>query len=490
MTLTHARHLLRRTGFAATPDAAQSLLDQYGTRGAAADHLLDFKPSNFKPGGRYTEDIHNKWVKYMVKTKLQLQEKLVLFWHDHFATSMQKVDDASLMAAQNRLFRQFCKGNFRDLVKAVNKDAAMMEFLDTVRNHKEQPNENYARELQELFTLGVKDPLGNPNYDQEDIVQIARAFTGWDYDNHGVAGLNDYDHDQGDAVEDWNPLRGPKVIYKARGGFGDPNGQSFESGVNYEQEIDRVIDIIFQHRYGPSGSQRSTVADYLAQRLITYFALPTPSSTFVHDVVDTSGFSSSWDVAALLKEMFVHDDFYLSSAPPAAGSAKSVKWPIDYVVSTLRLLHMKLKSKSQYVNGGSGDDIRTQLTNMGQVLFEPPSVFGWDWETAWLSSSTLLARYGFARDLTAARGGSGTSFRPDRLLDLTMTNPGDIVDAVTELLGVNDQIGDPERDALIDYLTDGIGPTATVDLADQATRDRKLNGLVATVLQSPIYQLQ
>lgn len=487
LTPSDARHLLRRTGFGATAAAAQDLVDRYMTRGAAADHLLDFTPSGFKPGGRYIENIHNKWVKYMTKTRLVLQEKLVLFWHDHFATSYDKVGDTTQMGKQNRLLRSFCKGNFQDFVKAINKDPAMMEFLDTVRNDKDHPNENYARELQELFTLGVKDPLGNPNYEQEDIVQIARAFSGWDYDHSGVAFLRHSDHDKGDAIEGWTPPRGPKVIYKTRGDFNQPSGQSFDAGTNYEAEIDNVINIIFQHRYGPS--LRGTTADYIGQKLITYFAHPSPAQSYVQTVVDESGFASSFDLTPLLKSIFVHDDFYLSAAPPAAGTVKSVKWPIDYAVSTLRLLGMKLRSKYQYVNGGDYGAIRDQLTNMGQTLFEPPSVFGWDWETSWLSSSTLLARYNFANDLTSARGGGGTAFRPEQVLDLTMTDPGTIVDAVTGLLGVDDQIGSAERDALIDYLTDGVGPSATVDLTNYDVRERKLNGLVATVLQSPIYQL-
>ena len=489
LTSSDARHLLRRTGFGASVEAAQALVDQYATRGAAADHLLDFTPTHFKPGGRYVENLHASWVKYMVKTHLVLQEKLVLFWHDHFATSYDKVGDTGLMGEQNRLLRSFCKGNFRDFVKAINKDPAMMEFLDTVDNDKDEPNENYARELQELFTLGVKDPLGNPNYEQEDIVQIARAFSGWSYDRQGVAFLRHGDHDKGDAIENWNPPRGSKVVYKTRGDFYDPSGQSFDAGTNYEAEIDNVINIIFQHRYGPSGSERGTTAEYIAQKLITYFAHPNPTLSFVHDVVDGSGFATSFELTPLLKAIFVHDDFYLTAAAPAAGTLKSVKWPIDFVVATLRTLGMKLRSRYQYVNGGDYGAVRDQLTNMGQTLFEPPSVFGWDWETGWLSSATLLARYDFARDLTSARGGGGTSFRPDRLIDLGLTDPGAIVDAVTTLLGVDGQLGTGERDALIDYVTDGVGPTATVDLTDDTVRDRKLNGLVATVLQSPIYQL-
>src|SRR5689334_2920754 len=188
-----ARHLLRRGGFGAPPEAVQSILDRGLTRGQAADELLAFGGKAFKPNGKYIEDSHNKWVKFMVKTQFPLQEKLVLFWHDHFATSNAKVQNTKLMANQIRTMHTMCKGSFKDFVKAINRDAAMIEFLDTVRNHKDIPNENYGRELQELFTLGVYDFAGSPTYAQEDIVQIARAFTGWDYEyNGGKAVFHDY----------------------------------------------------------------------------------------------------------------------------------------------------------------------------------------------------------------------------------------------------------------------------------------------------------
>jgi uncharacterized protein (DUF1800 family) len=483
LTLSDARHLLRRTGFGATAAAAEALTTSYATRGAAVDALLDFTPSRFRPGGRYIEDVHNRWIKYMVKTRLALQEKLVLFWHDHFACSFDKVGDVLLMRNQNRLFRVNCKGNFSVLLKAVNKDAAMMEFLDTVRNRRNQPNENYGRELQELFTLGVEDLLGNPNYEQADVFQIARAFTGWDYDDKGVAEFHDSRHD----YQDDYPQRGPKVIFKSTGGFG-VNGADYAAAGEGPQEIDTVIDIILQHRYGPQ--LRNTVADHIAYKLITYFAHPSPSLSFVTEVVDASGFAGSWDIAALLKQIFVHDDFYLSAGPAAPGVPKSVKWPVDFVVSTLRLLHMKLHGKYQETQGGSYASIRDHLTNMGQVLFEPPSVFGWDWELGWMSSSTLLARYGFARDLIASRDGGGGSFRPAKMLSadvFALTGAGAIVDAVADALGI--ELAAAERSALIDYLTDG-DPPAPVDLTDEETADRKLRGLVGLLLQSPAFQLQ
>ncbi|MEO8604087.1 MAG: DUF1800 domain-containing protein [bacterium] len=488
--LTTARHLLRRTGFGATRAAAQTLLDRHATLDDAVDSLLAFKPGKFKPGGRDIDDVHNRWVKYMVKTKAPLQERLVLFWHDHFATSWDKVQDVPLMQVQNRLLRLNCKGNFKTFVKAINKNPAMMEFLDTARNRRRQPNENYARELMELFTLGLTAPLPDDggdshNYDQADIVQIARAFTGWEYDSKGVAELDENRHDKGDAEEEWVPPRGPKVIFASRGGFNNAAGQSFDAGTSYALEIDNVIDTIFQHQYGPSGNLRPTVADYIARRLITYFAHPEPTQSFVGEVVDTAGFAGSWEIQPLLRAIFLHDDFYLSAAAPASATKKSVKWPIDYTISTLRLLGMKPKSKDQYIPGGNYQDLRSQLTNMGQILFQPPSVFGWDWELAWVSSSTMLARYSFARDVTASRDGGGTSFRPERLIDIELTAPADIVDAVTQHLGVDDQLSVAERNALISYL--GGGP---IDLQDDETRNRKLHGLFCLVLQSPAYQLQ
>lgn len=485
LTLAHARHLLRRTGFGATAAEAQSLLDANATRGGAADALLDFKPSRFRPGGRYIEDVHNKWIKYMTKTRLQLQEKLVLFWHDHFAASYDKVEDIDLMRNQNRLFRLNCKGDFSVLVKAVNKDAAMMEFLDTVRNRRNEPNENYGRELQELFTLGVADLLGNPNYDQEDVFQIARAFTGWDYDDKGNAEFHDSRHD----YENDYPERGPKRIFATKGNFG-ASGASYTTNGEGEAEIDTVIDVILQHRYGPG--LRNTVADHIAYKLITYFAHPSPSLSFVADVVDASGFAGGWDVAALLKQIFVHDDFYLSAGAANGSTPKSVKWPVDYVVSALRLLHMKLKGKYQETQGGSYATARDHLTNMGQILFEPPSVFGWDWELAWMSSSALLARYGFARDLIASRDGGSSSFRPEKVLaaaDFDLTDAGAIVDAVAAALGVDILDPSSERTALIAYLTDN-SPGTPVNLHDEDTVERKLHGLFGLVLQSPAFQLQ
>jgi uncharacterized protein (DUF1800 family) len=478
LTATEARHLLRRSGFGAPPNELARFVGQ--PRDKVVDQLVGFKPARFKPRGRSFRRSHDRWIRFLLRGK-PLLSKLVLFWHDHFATGSSKVDNPKLMANQIQLLHRLGKGSFRDLVKAINRDAAMMEFLDTVRNRKRIPNENYARELLELFTLGVYDFAGQPNYAQEDIVQIARAFTGWRYDDR--RGDPYLDEEQHDYNAQFFATRGAKSIFASTGGFAGP--QPFDAGGEGAPEIDTVVDIVFAHT---DSEGQNTVARRTARRLLEYFAHPEPATSFVDRVVAASGFAGSWSIEALLRAIFVDDEFYATAGPPAAGVKKSVKWPIDYVISTLRTLGVKLKGREQRLEGGEEREMFFHVAEMGQVLLDPPSVFGWDWETAWLSSATLLARYSFARDLCAARGGGRTSFRPERLIDLGLTDPGAIVDAVTDLLGVTGELIQGERDVFINYLTDN-NPGASINLSDPGVQDRKLRGLFALVLESPAYQL-
>jgi len=499
---TTAPHLLRRTCFGAPAEDVQKLLNKTPntpyTRGQAADLLLNFKPGTFKPTGRYIENVQTSWIKYMLKIKSRLksatqsplQEKLVLFWHDHFATSDAKVENPSLMAFQNQTLRKLCMGNLKVLVKTIGKDPAMIEFLDTVRNFKDQPNENYARELQELFTLGVFDAKGKANYEQADIVQIARCFSGWSYDNRPTkAVFHDYDHDfEGDF-----PDRGPKAVYLGAHGFGAMGYDLTQNGEG-APEIDTVIEAIFQHQ---DSDGQNTVARRIARRLFEYFAhggfgdaivWPSDVVQAVDEVVTASGFGEpNWSIHDLVRAILVHDRFY-DTAPPVSSpsSKKSVKWPVDYAVSTLRLLGVTLTGQSAYIAGGSYDAIVDHLANMGQELLEPPSVFGWDWETSWINSATLLARANFARDITSSRGNGKTHFHPEKLVNLGLTDPAAIVDAVADALGVKDDLSSAEKQDLQDYLTE-LG--AAIDLHDYDFRNRKLNGLFALVLQSPAFQL-
>jgi uncharacterized protein (DUF1800 family) len=154
-TLTDAdrRHLLRRAGLGPVPKEFQAL-SRADTRGEAADLVLGFHAKPFKPGGRDFEKMHNKWFKFILKTKTPLHSKLVLFWHDHFSTGFSKVLDTKLMGDQIRLLHTHAKGNLRTFLKEMNRNAAMMEYLDTVRNRKAIRTRVRPRAAGELFSSG------------------------------------------------------------------------------------------------------------------------------------------------------------------------------------------------------------------------------------------------------------------------------------------------------------------------------------------------
>jgi uncharacterized protein (DUF1800 family) len=479
LTEAETRHLMRRAGFGATTKELAKLVKRGHTRGELVDKLLKYKPKAIK-ASRDMREVTDRWLETMLKTKTPLLEKLTLFWHDHFATANSTVQDARQMAGQNALLRQMSKGNFREFLKRINKDPAMMDFLDTVRNRKKTPNENYARELLELFTVGVEDETGAPNYDQEDIVQLARAFTGWRLDDKGVAVFRESGHDFNAEY----PERGPKVVFKTRGMFG-PAGVDLAGLGEGAIEIDYAIDAILAHR---DSQGQSTVGRRITRRLFEYFAWAAPPTALVDELLAASGFAATWDIAALVRTILVHDAFYESAIP--GGATRSVKWPVDYVVSTLRLLGVRPKRRRHAgLALEDSDALRDHLDDMGQRLFDPPSVFGWDWESAWVSSATLLARFRFARDVAAARVKGKQGFHPEKLMPKGLQAPADILAAASGLLGLGDRLGPEDQAVLLDYLTDG-GTRVTLDLAnDVDLRERKLHGLFALLLQSPAYQL-
>ena len=478
-----ARHLMRRAGFSATRKELQVAGISGLSRGAAADRLLNYKIKSFKPGGNDQQKQHDSLMRYLLVTKAPVQEKLTLFWHDHFATAIAKLLATNfglatkLMAAQNKRLRTMARGDMRLLVKAMGRDAAMIEFLDTVRNDKDIPNENYARELMELFTLGVFDSAGNPNYTQQDIVQIARAFTGWRYTRTGTPYLDEGQHD---FNAEFSGDRGPKKIFETLGQFA--GGRMFDANGEGPVEIDTVVDILFEHR---DTDGKNTIARRTARRLLEFYVGPNPSLGTIDAVVAQSSFDTTFDVQALVRAIFCNDAFYATAQPFGPGVTKSVKWPVDFAIGSMRLLGMKFAGSNKYIPGGSYTGILTHMENMGQILLDPPSVFGWDWETSWLSSSTLLARYNFARDIVAARGGG--RFRPDKVMDMTLTDPTDIVDAVLDALDCGHNFTASERLVCEQYLTDN-GAT-TPDLQDYDYVNEKLHGLFELVMKSPGYQV-
>ena len=490
LTAGDAQHFLRRTAFGASASEVAKLVGQ--TRAEAADRALTFPISKKSlGGGSQIQRLQSRWIRLILKKNTPgLQEKLVLFLHDHFATSFSGVDIPILMSAQNQLFRKHCRANLKTLVKAVGRDGAMIEWLDTERNEKWEPNENYSRELLELFTLGTNDAGGASNYAQEDIVQIARAFTGWRWYGRGLSYLDEDLHD----FQSEFPDRGPKRIFRDHGNFGS-TGRRFDSEGEGENEIDRVVDILFEHR---DTDGEFTVARRFAHRLLSFFthdgyAELSDAVNVVDDIIATSGFDQNWEIAPLVRTILIHDAFWETSGSDLShpGARRSVTWPIDFLASAMRLLKMQPIGRWQVIAAGEWEPVVDHLSRMGQELLAPPSVFGWDWEKAWLTSSTLLARQRLATDLSAARWGPRKgAFRPERLLDKELRAPRAIAEAVAAACGINERLTESDYQILVDYLTEGF-PDQEIDLSElgeESEIDRKIRGLFALMLSSPAFQ--
>ena len=284
------------------------------------------------------------WFRRMLMTEAPLREKMTLFWHDHFATSVQKVKQPTLMIHQNELFRRNAFASFRELTKLILMDGAMLVYLDTQSSKKDHPNENFAREVMELFTLG------EGNYTEQDIHEAARAFTGFNFNRAtGKVALNKRQWDETD-----------KTIFGQTGPF-DGKG---------------VIDLIFKKR---------EAAVFMAKKIWEFFVYENPPSAAV-DVLADAFQKSDFQVGPLLREIFLSKEFY----SPAAMRSQ-IKSPVQFLISMLKELEVQ--------NPPNGFPTTAQQ-QLGQMLFLPPNVAGWDWGKAWINTNTLLTRYNLAGFLT------------------------------------------------------------------------------------------
>ncbi len=294
-------------------------------------------------------DLQQWWLDRMAGVPRPLQEKLTLFWHGHFATSQDKVNSARDMYDQNHLFRTDGLGSFENLVQKMSQQVAMLIYLDNDPNEKGSPNENFARELMELFTLGVNQ------YTQDDVVAGARAWTG-----HNV------DYGANPRVYRFYPDRhdnDPKTFMGTTQNWDGP------------QIITRILTV---------EPQRSIAARFIAKKLWTFFAFSNPSAAIL-DQLTTAFVGSNLDVATLLRTIFLHSEFY--SVQARQGLVRS---PVEWVVACLKAL------------GFTAADRNPQwwMDQMGQQLFYPPNVAGWKNNAYWVNSTALWARADFARNLT------------------------------------------------------------------------------------------
>ncbi len=288
------------------------------------------------------------WLDRMATVPRPLQEKLALFWHGHFATQYSKVANIHDMYEQNRLFRSAATGTFEPLVQQMAVQVAMLVYLDNDPNRKGAPNENFARELLELFTLGVNQ------YTQDDVVAAARAWTGHNVDNR---------------VE-------PRV-YRFYPERHDTDPKTFKGQTrNWDgpEIITRVLTV---------EPERSIAARFIAKKLWTFFAYPNPSAGLLDDLT-TAFVGSGLNIESLLRTMFLRPEFYSPTARQGL-----VRSPVEWIVVCLKSL------------GFSAVDTNPQwwMEQMGQMLFEPPNVAGWKNNSYWLNSTALWARADFVRNI-------------------------------------------------------------------------------------------
>jgi len=352
----------------------------------------------------------------MVYTARPLAARLAVFWHNHFATSNVKVNRPALMLQQLRTFEQHALGSFDQMLLAVARDPAMILWLDGDENHKGRPNENFARELLELFTLGVG------NYSERDIKEIARAFTGW-RQRDGSFYFNRRDHDDG-----------LKEALGRRGGF--------DGG-----------DIV------PLVLTQPAAAEFLARKLMREFVSDTPDAELVAAFADVMR-AEKFNIAAALRILLA------SRAMFAAGSYRArISSPVEFVVGTLRTLEMRM-----YMHAAA-----RACGEMGQRLFEPPTVKGWDGGRTWIDSATMLVRMNGAAAACRARN-DGLGFQAAEFCE-------------------RHQLDDAKAAAkvLSDLLLDGKLPPALEESIDEAADRGKFEDAVRTIVQlilaSPEYQL-
>ena len=285
----------------------------------------------------------NTWLAdRILNTRRPLQEKLVLFWHGHFATGDEKVRDDRKMLGQFAMFRQHGNGNLRDLLIGIGKDPAMLIYLDNRQNVKGHPNENFAREILELFSLGVG------NYTEKDIKEAARAFTGWTFDATGGAFMNHPELHDGEV----------KTFLGKTGNF---------SGED-------IVDVILQQPAAPR---------FIARKLYKYFVREDPSSDLEAKLAASLA-ANKFEVAPFLEQIFLSRDFY----SPASFGAQ-IKSPVQLVLSTYK--ELGLKKCPTY------PALPTLTADLGQSIFYPPNVKGWDGGRTWINPATVFERANVAR---------------------------------------------------------------------------------------------
>ena len=454
----NAAHLLRRATFSPTQAEIQAAV----VAGQAATIAGLFVPP--EPDVTDVTSMNNLlelqcwWLQRMLNTVSPLTEKLTLMWHNHFATGFGVVRDLGFMYQQNQVLRRNCLGNFNTLALETCQTAAMNIWLNGTANVNGSNNQNLARELMDCFTIGTLDSKGKPTYTQTDVAEAARALTGWTFDAiTGAFVLNDLAHDNGTK--------------NFRGLTGNLDGTA----------------IIAQLTADPATARR------VAWRLWNTFAYAVDISSPVLDPLQAAYISSNGQIQPVVTAMFSADAFY-----SAAAIMTHVKNPCEWLMGAIRQLtavQVPVTTPAQQLN--LTRYLSDTVTSMGQSLFDPPSVFGWDEGMDWLSSSGLYGRLGAADDMAYDVGLFAVTFTwvltdllPPAAQWPTVT-PAALINWLATKLQMNLQAS--TKTQLLAYLGSDIMGTPSKFVLDNSTNtsarntDGKVRGLIFLMMISPEY---
>jgi Protein of unknown function (DUF1800) len=405
--ITLMAHLMRRAGFGARRDELEDCAAQ-GYEATVEELLNVGDDSHLEKDiidryyididdSRNTDPINAWWLYRMINTHHPLQEKMTLFWHGLFATAYEKIENGRAMAAQIDLFRRNCLGNFRTILVELSRDPAMIIWLDNNTNHKGAPNENYGRELLELFSMGVG------NYTEQDVKECARAFTGWT-----IANAN--------ARYPWGPF---PMEFEYRAQDHDDSEKEF-LGQRGRFNGEDIIDIIV----GQPATGR-----FIASKLYNFFVSDDPAPEEAIETLARAYFKSNYDIKSVMR-VLLNSDFFKN-----ARFAK-VKSPAEMVAGVLRLVKAFPEPRPGLL------ETTYESKYMGQELLNPPTVEGWHTGKEWVDSGSLVSRVNFAseqvgnldlpgvQDIINRLGAGRSSLSPEELVDECLDLIGPL--AVTE----------------------------------------------------------
>ncbi len=440
--LQRAGHLYRRAAFGATwsqlqqalADGPQKTIDALLAGGADQDGFARQMAQTAQSLGANDENQLRAWWLYrLLHTPHPLQEKLTLFWHNHFATSNAKVRNTVAMREQNELLRRHALGKFDALLQGISKDPAMLVWLDTNLNKKGNANENYARELMELFSLGIG------NYTERDVREAARAFTGWEV-RDGKYRLNSSQHDAGE-----------KQFRGRSGRFGG----------------EEVVQMCLEQDACPR-----FIVTKLFRFLVSETIEPTPE---LIEPLARQYRESGFDTGKLVA-MVLRSNLFFS----AAAYRSQIKSPVDFAVGIVRALDGRVGTLP----------LADALEGLGQRLFAPPSVKGWDGGTSWVNANMLLLRHNLALAITSTQDDRfGRRTDPAKIARQHNRQSAEELMAFFSQLFLQDDLPQATREKLVEYLRDAKGQSYPVYWTADDRENQRIRAACHLLLTQPEFQL-